>query len=78
MARKRKLVSLWKKGLILVLLILLFIPDEVIGVKPVFDLSNTMRFVMLPSDTKLGSVIYRLRASDADEDYPLMFTVYGE
>lgn len=35
-----------------------------------------MRLVLLPSDTKLGSVIYRLRASDADEDYPLKFTAY--
>jgi hypothetical protein len=60
-----------------ILLLFLFIP-EVFGVKPVFDYSNNMRLVMLPADTKLGSVIYRLRASDADEDYPLKFTAYGK
>ena len=47
------------------------------AVKPVFDYSNNMRLVLLPADTKLNSVIYRLRASDADEHYPLQFTAYG-
>eukprot|EP00094_Tigriopus_californicus_P003115 TCALIF_02997-PA protein Name:"Similar to Cad86C Cadherin-86C (Drosophila melanogaster)" AED:0.15 eAED:0.15 QI:164/0.72/0.58/1/1/1/12/0/720 len=46
--------------------------------KPVFDLSNNMRLVLLPADTKLGTVIYKLRASDADEDYPLQFRVSGD
>lgn len=46
--------------------------------KPVFDLSNNMRLVLLPADTKTGTVIYKLRASDADEDYPLKFRVSGE
>ena len=41
--------------------------------KPVFDLANNMRVVLLPSDTKRGTIIYKLRASDADEDYPLSF-----
>ena len=48
------------------------------GIKPIFDYSNNMRLVMLPADTKLGSIIYRLRASDADEQYPLKFTFYGK
>ena len=43
------------------------------GNKPVFDLSNSMRLVLLPADTPVGSVIYKLRASDADDDYPLAF-----
>ena len=46
--------------------------------KPVFDLSNNMRLVLLPSDTKMGTVIYKLRASDADEDYPLRFRAFGK
>ena len=41
--------------------------------KPVFDLSNSMRLVLLPADTPVGSVIYKLRASDADDEYPLAF-----
>ncbi len=59
------------------MLLILIMPVEINAVKPVFDLSNNMRLVMLPSDTKLGSVIYRLRASDADEDYPLQFSAFG-
>ena len=43
------------------------------GNKPVFDLSNSMRLVLLPADTPVGSVIYKLRASDADDEYPLTF-----
>ena len=43
------------------------------GNKPVFDLSNSMRLVLLPADTPVGSVIYKLRASDADDEYPLSF-----
>ena len=56
----------------------MLLPNTIIGVKPVFDYSNNMRLVLLPADTKLGSVIYRLRASDGDEDYPLEFTAYGK
>ena len=59
------------------LFILLYMPC-IVAVKPVFDYSNNMRLVLLPADTKLNSVIYRLRASDADEHYPLQFTAYGE
>eukprot|EP00095_Tigriopus_kingsejongensis_P012458 maker-scaffold696_size110080-snap-gene-0.13 protein:Tk12458 transcript:maker-scaffold696_size110080-snap-gene-0.13-mRNA-1 annotation:"cad86_drome ame: full" len=46
--------------------------------KPVFDLSNNMRLVLLPADTKMGTIIYKLRASDADEDYPLQFKITGD
>ena len=48
------------------------------GNKPVLDVSNNMRLVLLPSDTKMGTVIYKLRASDSEEHYPLQFRVYGE
>ncbi|XP_054258885.1 cadherin-86C-like [Macrosteles quadrilineatus] len=46
---------------------------------PVFDASNNMRHLLLPSDTRIGTVIYRLRATDPDRDYPLSFaaTDYG-
>ena len=61
-----------------VILITLMYPNLTLGVKPVFDYSNNMRLVLLPADTKLGSVIYRLRASDGDEDYPLKFAAFGK
>ena len=41
-------------------------------------LSANMRSVMLPSDTQPGTVIYRLRASDADDQYPIQFSIHGE
>ena len=46
--------------------------------KPVLYLSANMRSVLLPADTKAGTVIYRLRASDADDQYPISFGVVGE
>ena len=48
------------------------------GTKPVLDLSNNMRHVLVPADTKPGTTIYRLRASDADDNYPLIFRVEGK
>ena len=41
-------------------------------------LSANMRSVLLPADTQAGTVIYRLRASDADDQYPISFGVVGE
>ena len=41
-------------------------------------MANNMRLVLLPSDTKMGTVVYKLRASDADEDYPLQFRAFGK
>ena len=55
-----------------------FAVSLVSGNKPVLDVSNNMRLVLLPSDTKMGTVIYKLRASDSEEHYPLQFRVYGE
>ena len=66
-----------RRAFVLGWIILMLLPNT-FGVKPVFDYSNNMRLVLLPADTKLGTVIYRLRASDADEDYPLEFTAYGK
>ncbi|KAK9506580.1 hypothetical protein O3M35_008483 [Rhynocoris fuscipes] len=46
---------------------------------PLFDINTQMRLLLLPSDARIGSVIYRLRATDSDRDYPLTFaaTDYG-
>ncbi|XP_014250351.1 cadherin-86C [Cimex lectularius] len=46
---------------------------------PVFDVNTQMQLLLVPADARIGSVIYRLRATDSDRDYPLMFaaTDYG-
>lgn len=45
---------------------------------PVFDPSTTMRLVLVPADAPVGSVIFRLRASDDEFDYPLTFELVGD
>ena len=45
--------------------------------KPVLYLSANMRSVLVPADTPAGSVLYRLRASDADDQYPIFFRIHG-
>lgn len=44
---------------------------------PVFDPGTLMRLVLVPADAAVGSVIYRVRASDPDFDYPLQFELIG-
>ncbi|XP_047513751.1 cadherin-86C isoform X2 [Pieris napi] len=46
--------------------------------EPVFDPSTLMRLVQVPADAAVGSVIYRVRASDPDFDYPLHFELIGQ
>jgi len=57
--------------------LLMSLPVLVEANKPVFDVSNSMRLLMLPADARPGSVVYKLRASDADDDYPLTFRAFG-
>lgn len=45
---------------------------------PVFEATNNMRHLLLPSDTRIDALIYRLRASDPDRDYPLVFAATGK
>jgi len=45
---------------------------------PLFDQTTQMRVLLVPWDTRVGSAIYRLRATDSDYDYPLSFDVQGE
>ncbi|XP_071455773.1 cadherin-86C [Hetaerina americana] len=40
---------------------------------PLFDVTAKMRILLVPSDVPVGTVIYRLRATDSDFDYPLHF-----
>lgn len=50
----------------------------VCGADPKFDPTTRMRLVLVPADAAVGSVIYRLRASDDDVDYPLSFELSGK
>ncbi|KAG8186276.1 hypothetical protein JTE90_004620 [Oedothorax gibbosus] len=57
--------------------LLLAIFTTAAGVAPTIDLSHNMRILKLPMDTKPGSLIYRLRGSDPDNDV-LTFGVRGD
>jgi hypothetical protein len=50
---------------------------SVVANYPVFDISTQMRSLLIPASVKLGTIIYRLRASDSDKDYPLTFDATG-
>ncbi|XP_074102675.1 uncharacterized protein LOC141529857 [Cotesia typhae] len=43
--------------------------------RPRFDTSTDMGNVLVPADAEIDSVIYRLRATDQDVDFPLVFEV---
>lgn len=46
--------------------------------RPRFDTSTDMRLVLVPADAEVDSVIFRLRATDQDADFPLVFEVAGK
>ncbi|XP_055601879.1 cadherin-86C isoform X2 [Uranotaenia lowii] len=48
------------------------------GLDPKFDPSTRMRLVLVPADAQVGSVIYRLRATDEEFEYPLQFELAGD
>ncbi|XP_055642626.1 cadherin-86C isoform X3 [Toxorhynchites rutilus septentrionalis] len=50
----------------------------VLGLDPKFDPSTRMRLVLVPADATVGSVIYRLRATDDEFEYPLQFELVGD
>lgn len=45
---------------------------------PKFDPTTRMRLVLVPADAAVGSVIYRIRATDEEFDYPLQFDMVGD
>ncbi|XP_049868240.1 cadherin-86C isoform X3 [Pectinophora gossypiella] len=59
-------------------LVILCVVWSASGGEPVFDPSTLMRLVLVPADAAVGSVIYRVRASDPDFDYPLHFELIGQ
>ncbi|XP_030382490.1 cadherin-86C [Scaptodrosophila lebanonensis] len=56
----------------------LIYPQYAYSVDPQFDPSTLMRLVLIPSDAQIGSVIYRLRATHEEFDYPLIFELMGD
>lgn len=46
--------------------------------RPRFDTSTDMGHVLVPADSEVDSVIYRLRATDEEPDFPLVFNISGE
>ncbi|XP_070137231.1 cadherin-86C isoform X2 [Drosophila bipectinata] len=60
------------------LLIGILCPHHVHGVDPKFDPTTRMRLVLVPADAQVNSVIYRLRATDEEFDYPLTFEFVGD
>ena len=61
----------------IIIIIILFCLGKTFGNYPVFDYRTRMRVLLVPADLRAGSVIYRLRGSDPNFDYPLTFSVAG-
>ncbi|GLV43635.1 Cadherin 86C [Carabus blaptoides fortunei] len=58
--------------------LLLLSADQTWATDPRFDPTTRMQLVQVPADATVGSVIYRLRATDDDFDYPLHFDLVGD
>ncbi|XP_047345119.1 uncharacterized protein LOC124947258 [Vespa velutina] len=65
------LVGAWLK----IWIYLSFIFGWTIGARPRFDTSTDMGLVLIPADAEVDSVIFRLRATDQDADFPLIFEI---
>jgi hypothetical protein len=65
-------------GMFSLVLVLLTLASVTAGNYPVFDVSTSMRMLLVPVDTKVGSAIYRLRGTDSDFEYPLHFEIVGK
>lgn len=63
----------WKFSIIIILIIV----DIVTCARPRFDSSTDMGLVLVPADAEVDSVIFRLRATDQDTDFPLIFEITG-
>ena len=61
-------VSVWLLGFV----------GDVGGARPRFDTSTDMGLVLVPADAEVDSVIFRLRATDQDADFPLVFDITGK
>lgn len=73
LCRMKTTIQLWTVGLIVFHCIIASFAFD-----PKFDPTTRMRLVLVPADAAVGSVIYRLRASDEEFDYPLTFELVGK
>lgn len=64
--------------LVLPVSLLVLLAGPALGNYPLFDVATRMRVLLVPQDAAVGAVIYRLRATDSDFDYPLHFDVGGD
>lgn len=69
--RMKNITKLWT-GIVLLQCVVVALAAD-----PKFDPTTRMRLVLVPADATVGSVIYRLRASDEEFDYPLTFELVG-
>lgn len=60
------------------LLLLLLLAHSTHASNPKFDPTTRMRLVLVPADAQVNSVIYRIRATDEEFDYPLQFEMVGD
>lgn len=52
--------------------------ERAAAARPRFDTSTDMGLVLVPADAEVDSVIFRLRATDQDADFPLIFDITGK
>lgn len=69
--RMKIIIQLWTAIILFQCIFTSFAAD------PKFDPTTRMRLVLVPADAAVGSVIYRLRATDEEFDYPLTFELVG-
>lgn len=72
----KNIIRLWP-GIMVILCMLQYVVVTQ-AADPKFDPTTRMRLVLVPADAQVGSVIYRLRASDEEFDYPLTFELVGK
>ena len=68
MAGLRGYLHLLNKRKICVSILILVLSAMSCANPPVIDISHNMRILKLPNNTKVGSIIYRIRGTDADND----------
>lgn len=66
------------RGTIPLITFLLLLAISVNANDPKFDPATRMRLVLVPADAQVNSVIYRIRATDDELDYPLQFEMVGD
>nr|XP_036217959.1 cadherin-86C [Bactrocera oleae]XP_036217960.1 cadherin-86C [Bactrocera oleae] len=74
MQRKTTVLRIWTISILFAVICPLHI---VHCTDPKFDSLTRMRLVLVPADAQVGAVIYRIRATDEEFDYPLTFELIG-